>query len=217
VYVKTYISLSSTHRDPLPANFQNDDVRYAESLVETFLDQYTQPGDVVFDPFAGFGTTLIVAEQMGRIPYGVEIDQERVEFVKRKLANPENLIQGDARYLASIDLPEIDFSLTSPPYMTKDHHAEYPFAGYKVTGEGYGEYLDDIRGIYEQIRARMKPTGKVVLEVANLKVENQVTTLAWDIGREISKVLHFEGEVIVCWDQSGFGYDHSYGLIFSIR
>ncbi|HMD81098.1 MAG TPA: hypothetical protein VKE92_07310, partial [Anaerolineales bacterium] len=126
------------------------------------------------------------------------------------------LIHGDARFLAKVDLPEIDFSMTSPPYMTKDNHPEFPFAGYQITGEGYEEYLRDIRSIYEQLRARMKPTGTVVLEVANLKPEKQVTTLAWDVGQEISKVLRFEGEVIVCWDECGYGYDHTYCLIFSV-
>ena len=63
----------------------------------------------------------------------------------------------------------------------------------------------------------MKPTGKVVLEVANLKPEKKVTTLAWDVGQELSKVLRFEGEVIVCWDQCGYGYDHSYCLVFSVE
>ena len=98
--------------------------------------------------------------------------------------------------------------------MTKDNHPEFPFAGYKITGEGYEEYLSDIRSIYQQLRARMKPTGKVVLEVANQKTENQVTTLAWDIGQEISQVLHFDGEIIVCWNEYG---NHSYCLIFSIQ
>jgi len=101
--------------------------------------------------------------------------------------------------------------------MTKDNHPQFPFAGYQITGEGYKEYLRAIRSIYQQLRPHMKPTGKVVLEVSNLKDDKQVTTLAWDIGQEISKVLRFEGEVIVCWDKYGFGYDHSYCLIFSVQ
>ena len=39
-------------------------------------------------------------------------------------------------------------------------------------------------------------------------------TLAWDIAREISKALHFEGEVIIDWNHYGYGYTHSYCLIF---
>ena len=215
--MKTYIHLTNTNQQPLPPVFQDDDVRYSENLVEYFLEHYTQKEDVVFDPFAGFGTTLFVAERMGRFPYGVETDQERVDFVKSKLANPKNIIHGDSRLLANFDLPEIDFSITSPPYMTKDNHPHFPFAGYQITGEGYKEYLRDIRNIYQQLRTHMKPTGKIVLEVSNLKNAKQVTTLAWDIGLEISKVLRFEGEVIACWDKYGFGYDHSYCLIFSVQ
>lgn len=61
----------------------------------------------------------------------------------------------------------------------------------------------------------MRPAGTVVLEVANLKVGGQVTTLAWDIAQELSQVLRFEGGVIVCWDKYGYGYDHSYCLVYS--
>ena len=46
----------------IDAQFEDDDVRYAGELVRYFLDLYTQPGDIVFDPFAGFGTTLYTAE-----------------------------------------------------------------------------------------------------------------------------------------------------------
>jgi DNA modification methylase len=213
--MKTYIHLKNKQNYSLPAVFQGDDVRYSESLVEHFLNEYTQKGDVVFDPFAGYGTTLSVAEQMQRISYGVEIDQERVKFARSKLANPKNVIHGDSRNLANMDLPEINFSITSPPYMTKENHLEFPFASYTITGEGYTEYLRDIHSIYDQLSTRMKPKGKAILEVSNIKANNTVTTLAWDIGREISQVMRFEGEVIICWDKYGFGYDHSYCLVFS--
>ena len=215
--MKTYINLNLSNQYPLPAIFQDDDVRYPESLVEHFLEEYTRAGDVILDPFAGFGTTLLVAERMGRVPFGVEIDQDKVNFVRSKLNNSENIIHGDSRLLANIDLPAIDFSITSPPYMTKDNHPQDPFTSYKANGKGYKAYLRDIRSIYKQLRKHMKPTGTVVLEVSNLKVENQVTTLAWDIGQEISQVFHFNGEVIVCWDKYGYGYDHSYCLVFSAQ
>lgn len=215
--MKTYIHLEMSNQFPLPDVFQNDDVRYPESLVDYFLKEYTHTGDVVLDPFAGYGTTLLVAERMGRVPFGIEIDQNRVNFAKSKLSNPENIIHGDSRMMANINLPEIDFSITSPPYMTKENHPENPFTGYKTTGKGYKAYLHDIRNIYKQLRNHMKPTAKVVLEVSNLKTENQVITLAWDIGQEIAQVLRFDGEVIVCWDKYGFGYDHSYCLVYSVQ
>lgn len=45
----------------------------------------TKIGDVVLDPFAGTGTTLVVAEQLGRKSIGIEIDPENVRYMKSRL------------------------------------------------------------------------------------------------------------------------------------
>lgn len=213
--MKSYLTLPFTLPEALPEAFQADDVRYPESLVERFLEEYTRPGDSVLDPFAGYGTTLIVAERLGRIPFGVELDEAKVAYVRGRLRRPENLLQGDARSLASLDLPAIDFSMTSPPYMNKGDRAD-PLTAYREKGKGYAAYLQEMRGIYAQLRGLMKPAGRVILEAANLKLDGEVTTLAWDVAAEVSKVLHFEGEVVVCWDRYGYGYEHSYCLVYSV-
>ncbi len=212
--MKTYLHLENIHSQSLPAGFEGDDIRYSESLVEHFLKEYTQPGDTVLDPFAGYGTTLLVAERLGRIPFGIEFTEQKVNFARSRLSRPEHLIHGDSRFLAAIDLPLMDFSMTSPPYMAIGD-LDDPFTDYKVKGQGYAAYLRDIRTIYGQLRQHMKPAATIVLEVANLKMDGKVTTLAWDVAQEISAVLRFEGEVVVCWDRYGYGYDHSYCLIYS--
>ncbi len=45
----------------------------------------TEPGDWVLDPFAGTGTTLVVAEQLGRNAVGMEIDPEMVQVIGWRL------------------------------------------------------------------------------------------------------------------------------------
>ena len=47
-------------------------VKLLEKLIETFTD----PGDVVIDPCAGSGSTLIAAENLGRKSHGFEIKRE---------------------------------------------------------------------------------------------------------------------------------------------
>ncbi len=213
--MKTYLELKLSHPQPLPPAFQEYDVRYPESLVEIFLQEYTQPGNTILDPFTGFGTTLIVAERLGRIAYGVEINAEKVAYVRAKLAYPDHLIQGDARLLSEMALPSIDFSMTSPPYTSIDDFDD-PFTDYTSQSHGYQDYLKNIRKVYGQLRGLMRPAGTVVVEIANIKRFGRVTPLAWDVAGEISQVLHFEGEVVVCWDHYGYGYDHSYCLVFSV-
>jgi DNA modification methylase len=212
--MKTYLHLSNVWRTELPPEFRDDDVRFSEQLVEHFVQQFTQVGDVVFDPFAGFGTTLLVAEALGRIPFGIEFDQRRATYIQAQLRQPTYLIHGDSRHLARYPVPPFDFSLTSPPYMNKDD-PEDPFTAYTMPGRGYAGYLETIQGIYAQMRQIMKPAARVVIEVSNLKGLHGVTTLAWDIAAAVAQVLTFEGEIVITWEQSyGYGYDHSYCLMF---
>lgn len=45
-------------------------------LLERLIEIFTDPGDVVIDPVAGSGTTLIAAENLGRKAYGFEIKKD---------------------------------------------------------------------------------------------------------------------------------------------
>jgi DNA modification methylase len=212
--MNSYLSLINAQSEVLPPELQDDDVRYPASLVEHFLLEYTRVGDVVFDPFAGYGTTLTTAETMGRRAYGVEMNEAKVMYARSHLQRPEQLIHGDSRRLAIYAFPLFDFSMTSPPY-TSVNDALDPLTDYTVEGKGYAAYLRELRAIYGQLRMFMKPSGIVVIEAANIKRNGRVTSLAWDIAEEISHVFHFEGEVVICWDHYGYGYDHSYCLVFS--
>ena len=211
--MRTFLRLKNQQHQKLPAEFQHEDLRYTQELVAHFLRQFTRPGDTVLDPFAGYGTTLIVAEAMERVPYGIEIDARRAAYIRSQLQRPASLIHGDTRRILSYRLPLIAFSITSPPYMAAAD-LEDPFTNYRAAGAGYAAYLHQIEQIYADIKQLLKPDARVVLEVSNLKDEQGVTTLAWDIARAVSNVLVFEGEVVIGWDSYGYGYDHSYCLVF---
>lgn len=45
-------------------------------LLKTLIEIFTDPGDVVIDPVAGSGSTLIAAERLNRKAYGFEIKKE---------------------------------------------------------------------------------------------------------------------------------------------
>jgi len=57
-----------------------------EKLMERILKLATQPGDVVFDPFCGAGTTAIAAAKLGRQFVVTEVDPHYVRITNEKLA-----------------------------------------------------------------------------------------------------------------------------------
>ena len=133
-----------------------EDVHFSEALVETFVAELSKPGDVVLDPFLGFGTTVAVAERFGRRGVGCEILPERVDYV-RGLCPTATVIQGDARRLRTLLTDPVDLVITSPPYMTAVDHPENPLTGYRTTDGEYLTYLAELQDVFAQVAGSSRP------------------------------------------------------------
>ena len=57
------------------------------ALVADAIRDCSRRGDVVLDPFMGFGTTILAAERIGRRAYGIEIDPFYVDAAIRRWQN----------------------------------------------------------------------------------------------------------------------------------
>lgn len=55
-------------------------------VLKKLIEIFTDPGEVVIDPVAGSGVTLLAAEQLGRRSYGFEIKKEFINGFNEKLA-----------------------------------------------------------------------------------------------------------------------------------
>jgi modification methylase len=70
-----------------PERQQGHPAPFPEQLVENCVLLTTQPGDVIYDPFAGSGTTLVVAKRLNRNSIGTEIDSKYITLAEARL-NP---------------------------------------------------------------------------------------------------------------------------------
>ena len=61
-----------------------------EKLMAKLILASSKPGDMVFDPFAGSGTTCVVAKKLGRNYLGIEIEKEYCLWAGKRLALAEN-------------------------------------------------------------------------------------------------------------------------------
>ena len=83
--------------DVLPWRYSGNRFHPTEKSVETLkplIEAFTKPSDVVLDPFAGSGSSLVTAALSGRRYIGIELEAKYCQLAQRRLA-------GVSRYRAA--------------------------------------------------------------------------------------------------------------------
>jgi len=73
-------------------NNKNHSAPFPEELPEWFIKLFTKQDDTVLDPFAGSGTTLVVAKRIHRNSIGIEILPEYCELIKSQIETEKELV-----------------------------------------------------------------------------------------------------------------------------
>ncbi|WP_425280216.1 TRM11 family SAM-dependent methyltransferase [Micromonospora orduensis] len=151
---------------------------------------YTSPGDVVLDPMAGIGTTIIEAMHLGRHGVGVEYEAEWVakaadnirHTLRAGASGRGEIYHGDSTALPSL-LPaslhgQASLVITSPPYGSSTHgHVRTPgprrgkvrkinhrYGGTdNLAYRSHGELADGFTAILAGCRTLLRPGGHVVV------------------------------------------------------
>jgi len=79
---------------------------FKPQLLRFFIDRLTRPGDVVYDPLMGRGTTPMEAALLGRVPFGNDINPLSITFTRPRLRPPT--MDEVAEGLRQIDLADHD-------------------------------------------------------------------------------------------------------------
>jgi hypothetical protein len=79
---------------------------FKPQLPRFFIERLTQPGEVVYDPFMGRGTTVLEAALLGRVPCGCDINPLSVVLTRPRLHPPS--LEDVAERLRQIDFAAPD-------------------------------------------------------------------------------------------------------------
>jgi hypothetical protein len=165
---------------------------------------YTRPGDLVLDPMAGIGTTLVEAVHLGRHSIGVEYEPRWARLAAANLRHATGrgatgtgaVFTGDARHLTDL-LParlrgQVTLVVTSPPYGSATHgHARAPGPHGKVrkVNNRYGADPSNLAyTTHEQLAAgftailtgcaaMLRPGGHVVITARPYRADGELVDI----------------------------------------
>jgi DNA modification methylase len=78
---------------PTPGRVEEGIAAFPEEIPSRLIKLFTMVGETVFDPFAGSGTTLRVARELGRKGIGYEMDLELKRVIRKKLEGQNFVVE----------------------------------------------------------------------------------------------------------------------------
>jgi hypothetical protein len=151
-------------------------------LIAVALERYTKPGDLVWDPMAGSGTTGDVCAELDRRYIMSDLYPYR-----------DDIIQADARDWRP-DEP-VDLVICHPPYMDiipygpHNINGNAPEAGGKddanLATDDFGYFHYSMQNVFDNIKQAMKP-GHVMLTICGAVYK--------DTGRGFNEVILLDAE-----------------------
>jgi DNA modification methylase len=64
---------------------KNHSAAFPKALPQWFIKLFTDPGDIVLDPFVGSGTTCAVAQELGRLSVGIDIKRDYADLASEEV------------------------------------------------------------------------------------------------------------------------------------
>ncbi|PYM11195.1 MAG: DNA modification methylase, partial [Verrucomicrobia bacterium] len=97
--VPTYVNEFWTAKQRAASSLHEISYRacFKPQLPRFFIQRLTEPGDIIYDPFMGRGTTIIESGLLGRVPHGCDINPLS-RFLTRPRLNPPTLRQVTERF-----------------------------------------------------------------------------------------------------------------------
>ncbi|MFC0154169.1 DNA methyltransferase [Xanthomonas dyei] len=191
-----------------------------------FVRHFSQPGEQVFDPFCGFGSTLLAASLEGRNAHGMEIDAARAQLARTRLQRhgvDTPIVVGSLVHTAPA--APIDLCLTNVPYFGCQWRGA-TVAEQLYASADYAGYQAGMRAVFHALRRQLLPGAFGVAMVENVRVGGRVIPQAWDLGRILGSLFTLYEERVLCYLRPAAGLafagtdsnrSHEYALIFQHR
>lgn len=192
-------------------------VALARRLIEIFTNAAQ---NIVLDPFAGVGSTLLAAQSLGKQGIGLELNPEFVAQAELRLQQLDFAHSNDGSHIlhcgTAFDLldyvtPEsVDLVITSPPYWdilnmrrSADYKAIRTYSEATVdlgNIEDYGLFLGQLKIVFERVYQAMKAGAYCCVIVMDIRKRDKFYPFHSDIANFMPDIGFIYDDLII-WDR----------------
>lgn len=200
----------------------NHPALFPKNLVSRLIEVFTGKGDLVLDIFAGSGSTLVAARNLGRRSIGLEISEEYVKLARARLSQPalpfgsdQNydplILCDDARNVKKyVHQNSVHLCVTSPPYwniLNQKRTAD----GKEIRNYGavekdlshiedYIEFIKVLGDIFEAVYDLLVVGGYLVVNVMDIRKGSLYYAYHMDLTSELTGRGYVLDDIII-WDR----------------
>lgn len=183
----------------------------------------TDEDKIVLDPFVGLGSTVLIAEELGKTGIGLDIYLSFLKKARERLSQlsllnaeaqsgPRSKFHCvDARHLTRVvPINSVDIVITSPPYWdihlqerTADRKSPRPY-GDSDDDLGrirnYTQFLENLRDAFDPVYRVLKPGKYCIVVVMDIRKKDKLYPLHSDVISLMRDIGFFYDDLII-WDR----------------
>ena len=197
------------------------------SLSKKVLELFTHEGELILDPFAGSGTTLVAAQDINRNAIGFDLQKNYIDLCSQRLVHDnffnqaqQIAVQDDARNISKYIEPEtLSLIWTSPPYANLLNRKRKNKSRRNRKNEQFGKveqysqdprdlgtmpldkYTREMGDIFEGLLPLLKSKAHCVINVPDMWWENKRITIHIALVEELRK-RGYELRNSIIWDRT---------------
>ncbi len=196
------------------------------ALARQVIELFTHRGELVLDPFAGSGTTLLAARELGRSAVGFDLQEDYIRLCEQRLISEmraggvQVAVQDDARRITGyLDPESVSLIFTSPPYANLLNRRRRNKSRRQRKNHQYGkieQYSQDPRDlgtleleaytramgeIFESLLGLLRPLAHCVINVPDMWWNDRRVTIHVALIEELRR-RGYELRNVIIWDKT---------------